>query len=169
MLLVMKGCAEQRGSVQRPEEPEMWNWSASSGANILTNSYGIPSVKSEVITTEWPTSCGHKSVPGKESETEWRERPQFWTAGGSMTPIQPPVLWETGTVSLGLKRPKCETNRFLPSNVEVKNDYGHTIHLLPPPSPLYGMENRLLKNVSRGLPSMVHFLCAILNIADLIL
>jgi len=47
-----------------------------------------------------------------------------------MTPTQPPVLWETRTLSLVVKRPKCETNRFLPSNVEVKNDQGHTIHLM---------------------------------------
>ena len=71
--------------------------------------------------------------PGKESETGWWEWPQFWIVGGPMTTIQPHVLRDTGTISLGVKRPRCETNQFLPSNVEFKNDYSHTIRLLPPP------------------------------------
>jgi len=122
MLLITNGCTEQRGSVKRSKEPEMWNWSASSGTNIHTDFDEIPSVQSEVISLESPTLRGHKSVPGKESEIEWWEQPQFWIVGGSVTPIQPPVLWDTGTVSLVVKRPRCETNHFLQSNVEVKND-----------------------------------------------
>jgi hypothetical protein len=41
-------------------------------------------------------------------------------------PIQPPIQWVPGALSLGIKRPGHEADHSLPSSVEVKNTWSYT-------------------------------------------
>jgi hypothetical protein len=47
----------------------------------------------------------------------------FRTALGS---IQPPILWITGALSLGVKRPRREADHSPPSRAEVENAWSYT-------------------------------------------
>jgi hypothetical protein len=44
----------------------------------------------------------------------------------ALGPIQPPIQWVPGTLSLGLKRPGCEADHLSPSIAEVKNARKYT-------------------------------------------
>jgi len=50
-------------------------------------------------------------------------------------PIQPPIQWVSGTLSLGLKRPGRESDHSPPHSAEVKKAWGYTS---TPPIRLHG-------------------------------
>jgi len=41
-------------------------------------------------------------------------------------PIQPPIQWVPGTLSLGVKRPGSEADYSFPPSAEVKNEWTNT-------------------------------------------
>jgi hypothetical protein len=40
--------------------------------------------------------------------------------------LEPPIHWVPGTLSLGLKCPRCEADYSAPSSAEVKNAWSYT-------------------------------------------
>jgi hypothetical protein len=51
----------------------------------------------------------------------------FTTASrAALGPIQPPIHWVSGALSLGVKRPGCEAEHSPPSSAEVKNAWSYT-------------------------------------------
>jgi hypothetical protein len=51
----------------------------------------------------------------------------------TLGPIQPPIQWVPGSLSLGVKRPGREANYSPPSSAEVKE--GEKLHLHSPNTP----------------------------------
>jgi hypothetical protein len=47
----------------------------------------------------------------------------------ALGPIQPPIQWLQGALSVGVKRPGCEADHSPPSSAEVRNTW--SIHQLP--------------------------------------
>jgi hypothetical protein len=50
----------------------------------------------------------------------------------ALGPIQPPVQWVPGALSLGVKQPSSETDHSPPSSAEVKNAWSYTSTLTTP-------------------------------------
>jgi hypothetical protein len=44
----------------------------------------------------------------------------------ALGPIQPPIQWVSGAVSMGVKRPGREAEHLPPSSAEVKNAWSYT-------------------------------------------
>jgi len=54
----------------------------------------------------------------------------------ALGPIQPPIQWVPGVLSLGLKRPGSEADHSPPSNVKVKECVELYLHF---PMPVHGV------------------------------
>jgi hypothetical protein len=61
----------------------------------------------------------------------------FTTASRTaLGPSQPPIQWVPGALSLGVKRPGCESDHSPPSSAEVKNAWSY---ISTPPVRLHGV------------------------------
>jgi len=73
------------------------------------------------------------AIPPLPSTPSWRgaqlkkHKDNFTTVSSpALGPLQPPIRWVPGSLSLGLKRPGSEADQSPPSSAEVKNVWSYT-------------------------------------------
>jgi hypothetical protein len=82
----------------------------------------------------------HKCLIGVLGFDSWRGLGFFLFTTASrpaLGPIQPPIQWVPGALSLGVKRPVREADHSPPSSAEVKNAWSYTS---TSPIRLHGLE-----------------------------
>jgi hypothetical protein len=134
-VLIQGTCIDETGSVERRSVPTLYV-----NFNILTERHAA-SCACRIGPCSHGTPCRVEPNRTESNRTDyiWEKRGLrifLLTAASrkALGPIQPPIQWVPGALSLGVKRPGRETDHSLSSTAEVKNAWSYNStpqYLLP--------------------------------------